>query len=155
MEVDLGVFLEPTLVLLVRIEIVEDDVKRAIREGGNEAVHEAEKLDAAAALGMGCDDPAGSDFERGAECSQALSAPAGAIFAKLTGGEREPLQPVESSWPWSGAAAARAGYWLPWPIAIPPRAAGPKRHLEWNFLASVKVVVLSGDKSHALERTAP
>ena len=65
MEVDLGVFLEPTLVLLVRIEIVEDDVKRAIREGGNEAVHEAEKLDAAAALGMGCDDPAGSDFERG------------------------------------------------------------------------------------------
>jgi hypothetical protein len=44
-----------------------------------------------------------------------LSAPAGAIFAKLTGGEREPLQPVESSWPWSGAAAARAGYWLPWP----------------------------------------
>ena len=49
----------------MRIEIVEDDVKRAIREGGNEAVHEAEKLDAAAALGMGCDDPAGSDFERG------------------------------------------------------------------------------------------
>ena len=45
-------FLEPTLVLLVRIEIVEDDVKRAIREGGNEAVHEAEKLDAAAALGL-------------------------------------------------------------------------------------------------------
>ena len=32
---------------------------------------------------------------------------------------------------------------------------GPKRHLEWNFLASVKVVVRSGDKSHALERTAP
>jgi hypothetical protein len=43
-------------------------------------------------------------------------------------------------------------------LAIPPRAdviPGPKRHLEWNFLASVKVVVLSGDKSHALERTAP
>jgi hypothetical protein len=32
---------------------------------------------------------------------------------------------------------------------------GPKRHLEWNFLAAVKVVVRSGDKSHALERTAP
>src|SRR6478672_5587439 len=73
MEVDLGVFLEPTLVLLVRIEIVEDDVKRAIREGGNEAVHEAEKLDAAAALGMGCDDPAGSDFERGEQGRGACS----------------------------------------------------------------------------------
>src|SRR5882762_8743317 len=65
MEVDLGVFLEPALVLLVRIEIVEDDVKRAIWEGGNEAVHEAEELDAAAALGMRRDNSAGSDFERG------------------------------------------------------------------------------------------
>src|SRR6185369_5872696 len=65
MEEDLGVFLEPALVLLVRIEIVEDDVKRTIREGGNQAVHKAEELDAAAALGMRCDDPAGSDVERG------------------------------------------------------------------------------------------
>ena len=43
----------------------------------------------------------------------------------------------------------------------PMRATKPKgdprtkRHLEWNFLAAVKVVVRSGDKSHALERTAP
>ena len=65
MEVDLGMFLEPALVLLVRIEIVEDDVKSAIWEGGDEAVHEAEELDAAAALGMRRDNSAGSDFERG------------------------------------------------------------------------------------------
>jgi len=32
------VFLEPALVLLMRVEIVEDDVKLTIREGGNEAV---------------------------------------------------------------------------------------------------------------------
>jgi hypothetical protein len=37
---DLGVFLESALVLLVRVEIVEDDVKLAVREGGNDAVHE-------------------------------------------------------------------------------------------------------------------
>ena len=32
METDVGVFLEPALVLLMRVEIVEDDVKLAIRE---------------------------------------------------------------------------------------------------------------------------
>ena len=42
-------FLEPALVLLLRVEIVEDDVKLTIREGGNEAVHEAEELDTSAA----------------------------------------------------------------------------------------------------------
>ena len=57
-------FLEPALVLLVRVEIVEDDVKLATREGGDDAAHEAEELDTAAALGMRCDDPAGGDFER-------------------------------------------------------------------------------------------
>src|SRR5436190_427595 len=64
MEMDLGVFLEPALVLFVRVEIVEDDVKLAILEGGNEAVHEAEELDTTAALGMRRDDLAGGDFER-------------------------------------------------------------------------------------------
>ena len=44
-----GVFLEPALVLLVGVEIVEDDVKLAIREGGDGAVHEAEELDTAGA----------------------------------------------------------------------------------------------------------
>jgi hypothetical protein len=50
MEMDLAVFLEPALVLLVGVEIVEDEVKLAIREGGDEAVHEAEKLDTATPL---------------------------------------------------------------------------------------------------------
>jgi hypothetical protein len=58
------VFLQPALVLLVGIEVVEDDVKLAIREGTNEAVHEAEELDPATPLGMRRDDPAGGDFER-------------------------------------------------------------------------------------------
>jgi hypothetical protein len=42
MEAHLGVFLQPALVLLVGIEVVEADVKLAIREGSNKAVHVAE-----------------------------------------------------------------------------------------------------------------
>ena len=71
MEADGGVFLEPALVLLMRVEIVEDDVKLTIREGGNEAVHEAEELDTTAPLGMRRDDPSGGDFER---CEQSRGA---------------------------------------------------------------------------------
>ena len=52
METDFGVFLEPALVLLVRVEVVQDDVKLTIRDGGHDAVHEAQELDPAAALGM-------------------------------------------------------------------------------------------------------
>jgi len=70
MEMDVCVFFEPALVLLMGVEIVEDDVKLAIREGGNGAVHEAEELDAAA-LGMRRDDPSGGDFER---CEQGRGA---------------------------------------------------------------------------------
>ena len=71
METDVGVFLEPALVLLMGVEIVEDDVKLAIREGGNDAVHEAEELDTAAPLGMRRDDPSGGHFER---CEQGRGA---------------------------------------------------------------------------------
>ena len=71
METDGGVFLEPALVLLMRVEIVEDDVKLTIREGGNEAVHEAEELDTTAPLGMRRDDPSGGDFKR---CEQSRGA---------------------------------------------------------------------------------
>lgn len=60
---DFGVFLEPALVLLMGVEIVEYDVKLATRERSNDAVHEAEELDTAAALGMCRDDLAGGDFE--------------------------------------------------------------------------------------------
>ena len=52
MEMDVWVSLEPALILLMGIEVVEDHVEFAIREGGNEAVHEAEELDPAAPLGM-------------------------------------------------------------------------------------------------------
>src|SRR5262245_64356678 len=38
MEMDVAVFLEPALVVLVRVEIVDNDVKLATREGGNDAV---------------------------------------------------------------------------------------------------------------------
>src|SRR6476661_9509045 len=64
MKMDFGVFLEPALVLLMGVEIVEDDVKLAVREGVNKAIHEAEELNAAAALGMRRDDPPGGDFKR-------------------------------------------------------------------------------------------
>src|SRR4029453_7820996 len=64
-------FPEPALVLLMRVEIVEDDVELAIREGGDEAVHEPEEFDAAAPLGMRRDDPSGGDFER---CEQGRGA---------------------------------------------------------------------------------
>ena len=60
MEVDVGVFLEPALVLLVRVEIIDDDVKLATREGGNDAVHKAEELDPATAFRMRRDDPSGA-----------------------------------------------------------------------------------------------
>src|SRR6476620_11158629 len=103
MEEDLGVFLEPALVLLVRIEIVEDDVKRAIREGGNEAVHEAEELDAAAALGMGCDDPAGSDLERGEQGRGAVPPVVVAVA-----GQGAPVRQLQSPTT-SAAFAANAG----------------------------------------------
>ena len=48
--------LEPALVFLRRVEIVEGDVKLTIREGGNEAAHKAEELDTTAPLGMRRDD---------------------------------------------------------------------------------------------------
>src|SRR5258708_11087569 len=71
MEMDVWVFLEPALVLLMRVEIVEDDMEVAIREGGNDAVHEAEELDTAAPLGMRRDNLSGGDFER---CEQGRGA---------------------------------------------------------------------------------
>ena len=45
--------------MATRTEIVEDDVKR---EGGSEAVHEAEELDPTPPLGMRRDDLSGGTF---------------------------------------------------------------------------------------------
>src|ERR671938_815584 len=65
MEADLRMLLEPAIALLVGVEIVEDDVQLAVREGGNQAVHEAEEFDAAAALGMLGNNLACGNLERG------------------------------------------------------------------------------------------
>ena len=43
------------------VEIIEDDVQLAIREGGNHAVLEAEELDTAPPLGMLGNNPAAGD----------------------------------------------------------------------------------------------
>ena len=71
MEVDVWMFLEPAIALLMGVEIIEDDVQLAIREGGNHAVHEAEELDTAPPLGMLGNNPAAGDFER---CKQGRGA---------------------------------------------------------------------------------
>ena len=47
MKFHIGVGLEPVLVLLVGVEIVEDDVKLAVRKSRGNAVHEVEELDTA------------------------------------------------------------------------------------------------------------
>src|SRR6516162_3290136 len=46
MKLHVGVGLEPMLVLLVGVEVVEDDVKLPVRKRRADAVHEIEKLDA-------------------------------------------------------------------------------------------------------------
>ena len=67
----MGCFLSQRSFFLCVLKLLEDDVKLATREGGDDAVHEAEELDTAAALGMRRDDPAGGDFER---CEQGRGA---------------------------------------------------------------------------------
>src|SRR6516225_5504555 len=64
MEVDFWMFLEPAIAFLVSVEIVDNDVHLAIREGGDHAVHEAEELDTAPPLGMLGNNLSGGDFER-------------------------------------------------------------------------------------------
>ena len=51
-------------VFLVGVEVVEDDVKLAVRKGRGDAVHEVEKLDTATAFRMRRDDLSGGDFQR-------------------------------------------------------------------------------------------
>jgi len=69
----IGVFSEPALVLLVRIEVVQDDVKLAVRKGRDDAFHEAEEFDAAAALGMCGKDLSGGDLECGEQRRRAVA----------------------------------------------------------------------------------
>ena len=86
MEFDTGMFLEPALVLLVRVEIVQNDVKLAAREGGHDFVHEAEKLDTPALLGMLPENFPGSDFKSGEQCRRAVPL----VIVALTG-QRPPI----------------------------------------------------------------
>ena len=50
MKLHIGMGLEPMLVLLVGVKVVEDDVKLAVRKSRGDAVHKVEKLDAATAF---------------------------------------------------------------------------------------------------------
>src|SRR5438132_14129597 len=72
MKLHVGVGLEPVLVFLVGVEVVEDDVELSARKGRGDAVHEVEKLDAATAFGMSRDDLSGGDFERRKQCCGAM-----------------------------------------------------------------------------------
>jgi hypothetical protein len=57
-------FLQPALAFFVGVEIVENDVEFAIREGGNDTIHESEKLDTAPPLRMRGNDLPGGTFQR-------------------------------------------------------------------------------------------
>src|SRR5271166_3649723 len=63
--------LQPALVLLVRVAIIQDDVQLAVRESGDKAVHEAEKLDAAPPFRMLRNDPPAGYVKR---CKQGRGA---------------------------------------------------------------------------------
>jgi hypothetical protein len=54
---------EPILVFLVGVEVVEDDVKLAVRKGRGDAVHEVETLDTATAFRMRRDNLSVGDFQ--------------------------------------------------------------------------------------------
>src|SRR5689334_5380206 len=73
MKFHVGMRLEPILVFLVGVEIIEDDVKLAVRKGCGDAVHEVEKLDTATAFRMRRDDLSGGDFQRRKQRGRAVS----------------------------------------------------------------------------------
>ena len=64
MKLHIGMGLEPMLVLLVGVKVVEDDVKLSVRKSCDDTVHEVEELDAATAFRMRRHDLSGGDFER-------------------------------------------------------------------------------------------
>src|SRR5579862_3075069 len=86
MEMHVGVFFEPALVLFVGIEVVQDDVKLAARKGRNDAVHEAEKFDATPAPGMRGKDLSGGNLECGKQRRRAV-----ALVIVALAGERPPV----------------------------------------------------------------
>src|SRR5579862_1496592 len=86
MEMHVGVFFEPALVLFVGIEVVQDDVKLAARKGRTDAVHEAEKFDATPAPGMRGKDLSGGNLECGKQRRRAV-----ALVIVALAGERPPV----------------------------------------------------------------
>ncbi len=69
----LGMALEPILVLLVGVEVVQDDMEFLIRMSGDDLVHEVEELHAPSALGMGGRHPSGGDVEGGEQGGRAVA----------------------------------------------------------------------------------
>ena len=63
MKVHPGVLVEPTLILLMGVEVIENDVEVAAWKSRDHAVHEPEKFNATAPLRMCCNDLPGGDFE--------------------------------------------------------------------------------------------
>jgi hypothetical protein len=63
MEMHSRMLLQPALVLLVGIEIIQHDVKLAVRKSCNDLVHEAEEFDAPAPLFVLAQNLAGRDIE--------------------------------------------------------------------------------------------
>src|SRR5450631_2289203 len=72
MKFHIGMCLEPILILLVGVEVVEDNVKLAVRKSRGDAVNEVDKLDAATAFRMRRDDFSGGDFQRRKQCGRAV-----------------------------------------------------------------------------------
>ena len=72
MKFHIGMCLEPFLVLLVGVEVVENDVKLAVRKCCGHAIHKVEKLDPATSFRMRRKDLPGGDFQRGKQRGRAV-----------------------------------------------------------------------------------
>lgn len=72
MKFHIGMCFEPFLVLLVGAEIVENDVKLAVRKCCGHAIHKVEKLDPATSFRMRRKDLPGGDFQRGKQRGRAV-----------------------------------------------------------------------------------
>ena len=72
MKFHIGMCLEPFLVLLMGAEVVENDVKLAVRKCCGDAIHEVEKLDPATSFRMRRKDLPGGDFQRSKQRGRAV-----------------------------------------------------------------------------------
>ena len=66
MQVDVGMALQPPVIFgLVRVQVVQHDVKFAIRVGGHDLIHEVQKLSPPPAVVVARNDLSGGDVEGG------------------------------------------------------------------------------------------